>query len=162
MSRLISKLVKVLLFAAVSVIVVVLVGMRTKCEPVMSVMRRVNRACWNPRAMKTAGTSGAYASVIRHVGRTSGQVYETPVTAEPTDDGFVIATPYGPGADWVKNVLASGTATIVDEGVVHDVDRPEIVSMHSVESWFPDQDRRAHRLFGVDQCLRVRLAAGAD
>jgi hypothetical protein len=38
------------------------------------------------------------------------------MVAFATDDGFVIALPYGPGADWVKNVLASGSATIVNEG----------------------------------------------
>lgn len=162
MLRLIGNLVKVALVAIVTVIVVVLVGMRTKCEPVLSVVRKVNRGFWNPRAMKTAGTPGAYASVIRHVGRTSGQAYETPVAAEPTDDGFVIATPYGAGADWVKNVLASGSATIVDEGVVYEVDGPEVVSMNLVESSFPAQDQRAHRLFGVDECLRVHLVASAD
>jgi deazaflavin-dependent oxidoreductase (nitroreductase family) len=162
MSRWIVKLVKVKLLVITAVVVVVIIGMRAKCEPILSAVRKVNRAFWNPRAMKTAGTAGAYASVIRHVGRTSGHAYETPVAAEPTDDGFVIATPYGAGADWVKNVLASGTATIVDEGVVYDVDRPEVVRMNLVESWFSAQDQRAHRLFGVDECLRVRRVAGTD
>ena len=41
----------------------------------------------------------------------------------------MIALPYGPGANWVRNVLASGSATIVHEGQTLDVDRPEIVSM---------------------------------
>jgi len=161
MSRLIGKLVKVAVLAMATGIVVMLVGMRTKCEPILCAVRKVNRAFWNPRAMKTAGTLGAYASVIRHVGRTSGQAYETPIGAEPTDDGFVIAIPYGAGADWVKNVLAAGAATIVDEGVVHEVDRPEVVPINLVESWFPAKDQRAHRLFGVDECLRVHRVASA-
>jgi len=38
--------------------------------------------------MKTAGTPGAYAGAITHVGRRSGRVYETPVGPFATDDGF--------------------------------------------------------------------------
>jgi deazaflavin-dependent oxidoreductase (nitroreductase family) len=158
MSRLIVKLVKVKLLAITVVVVVVIVGMRTKREPVLSGMRRVNRAFWNPMAMKTAGTPGAYASVIRHVGRTSGRAYATPVTAVPTDDGFVIATPYGAESDWAQNVLASGSATIEHEGATYEVARPEIVAMEQVESWFGGGDQRAHRLFGVSECLRVANA----
>ena len=52
------------------------------------------------------------------------------------DDGFVIALPYGPNTDWLKNVLASGSATIVDEGNTYDVDRPEVVPMAEADRYF--------------------------
>lgn len=158
MSRLMVKLVMVKLFVLTVVVVVVIVGMRTEREPVLSAVRRVNRSFWNPQAMKTAGTPGAYASVIRHIGRTSGRHYATPVTAVATDGGFVIATPYGSGSDWAKNVLASGSATIVHEGATYQVDRPEVVPMKQVESWFTAGDQRAHRLFGVTESLLVSVA----
>ena len=38
------------------------------------------------------------------------------VEAEVTDDGFVIGLPNGTTTDWVKNLLADGTATIVNVG----------------------------------------------
>jgi hypothetical protein len=68
----------------------------------------------------------------------------------------VIALPYGPNTDWLRNVLASGSATIVDEGTTYDVDRPEVVALAVEERSFSPADQRAHRLFGVEQCLRVR------
>ena len=74
-----------LAFAALSVIF--LVGMRLKYAPVTTAVRRFNRAVTNPRAMKTAGEPGAMASAIRHVGRTSGTPYETPIGPVETDDG---------------------------------------------------------------------------
>ena len=77
----------------------------------------------------------------------------------PIDDGFVVALPYGLSADWVKNVLASGSATIAHDGSSYDVDRPEVVPLSAVGQQFSPADQRAHRLFGVDQCLRVRRAA---
>jgi deazaflavin-dependent oxidoreductase (nitroreductase family) len=122
---------------------------------VLDTVRRTSRAM-KPLALKSAGTPGAYASVIRHVGRTTGRAYATPVGAVATDDGFVIALPYGPNTDWLKNVLASGSAIIVDEGYTYDVDRPEVVPIAEAGRYFTPQDQRAHRLFGVEQCLRVR------
>jgi len=135
-------------------------GMRTKNPTVLGGVRRMNRSFWNPRAMETAGTPGAYASIVRHVGRKSGQDYETPVGAVATEDGFVIALPYGAQADWLRNVLASGSAVIVHEGETHSVDRPEVISTEEATRYFSPQDLRAHRVFGIDQALRVRHAAG--
>ena len=131
-------------------------GMRAKNPSVLGVVRRTNRAFWNPRAMETAGTPGAYASIVRHVGRTSGTNYETPIGAVATEDGFVIALPYGTQADWLKNVLASGSAVIVDEGETHSVDRPEVISSADAAGYFSAQDLRAQQIFGVDEALRVR------
>jgi hypothetical protein len=74
----------------------------------------------------------------------------------PIDDAFVIALPYGLSADWLKNLLARGSATIVHDGSTYDVDRPEVLALSAVEHAFSPADQRAHRLFGVDQCLRVR------
>jgi deazaflavin-dependent oxidoreductase (nitroreductase family) len=137
---------------------VLFVGMRMKSPLVLDAVRRFNRDVTNQRTMETAGTPGAYASVIRHVGRTTGQPHETPVRATATADGFLVALPYGTRADWVKNVRASGSATIVDEGTAHEVDRPEIVPMADVLSEFPRLDQRTISRFGVDQCLHVRRA----
>ena len=73
-----------------------------------------------------------------------------------TEDGFVIALPYGTQADWLKNVLASGTATIVDEGETYLVDLPEVVLTSEAAQHFPPNEQRTHRLFAVDQTLQVR------
>jgi deazaflavin-dependent oxidoreductase (nitroreductase family) len=145
------------LFFLLGVLVgVVLGGMRSKSPPVLNAIRRFNRNVGNPRQMATAGSPGAYASVIRHVGRTSGQEYETPIGAIATEDGFVVALPYGASADWLKNLLASGSATIVDEGSTYRVDQPEVVTMAEAIEDFPPKDRRMLRMFGVDESLRVR------
>ena len=130
-------------------------GMRAMSPVVLRAVRRFNRRVMNPRQMKTAGTPGAYAGFIRHVGRRSGRVFETPVGPFPTDDGFVIALPYGTGSDWVKNVLAAGSATLVTEGQTYEVDQPEIVPLGDVVEFLPSKERRNLRLFRVEQALRV-------
>jgi len=131
-------------------------GMRAKSPVVLRAVRRFNRRVMNPRQMKTAGTPGAYAGFIRHVGRRSGRVYETPVGPFATDDGFVIALPYGTGSDWVKKVLAAGSATLVTEGQTYEVDQPEIVPLGDVVAVLPSKERRNLRLFRVEQALRAR------
>ena len=150
-----------LVVALVAVAAVFVVGMRTKSPPVQNAIRRMGRAS-KPLVLRSAGTPGAYASVVRHVGRTSGRDYETPVVAVPTDEGFVIALPYGTTTDWLRNVLAAGSAVIVHEGDTHSVDRPEIVPRAVGNPHFPPQEQRSHRLFNVDDFLLVRRAPLAD
>lgn len=140
--------------------VVFMVGMRRKSPLVLDAVRRFSRRVTNPRVVRTAGDAGAGASLIRHVGRTTGRHYETPVGAHAVPGGFVVALPYGTRADWLKNVLASGAATIVDEGTTYSVEQPALVATSDVAPHLPAKERRTLRMFKVDQCLRVEHAAG--
>lgn len=154
--RRVAYLVGAMVLGVLTFLTLVMVGMRTKSPRVLRFVRRVNRAVSNPIQMRSAGHPGAYASIIRHRGRISGQRYETPVGAEATDDGFVIALPYGTTTDWLKNLLADGTATIVNEGETYEVDRPEVRSLASEIDRFRTADQRNLRRFRVEQCVRVR------
>ena len=135
--------------------VVFLEGMRRKSPVVLDAVRKTSRAT-KQVVLKSAGTAGASSSVVHHVGRNSGTTYQTPIDAVPTDDGFVIALPYGENTDWLKNVLASGSATIVHDGKTHAVGKPEVVPRAEAEHLFPESTQRTLRLFKVDICLRVR------
>lgn len=157
----IAVVVGVVTLLLVVVVIAFLLGMRNKSPFVLRIVRRFNRAVVNPRQLRTAGTPGAYASVIRHVGRRSGRPYETPVGAFATEDGFVIALPYGSDPDWLKNVMAAGTATLVHEGSTHAVDRPELIATTAAAPYLPDKEVRNLSRFAVDQCLRLRIA-GAE
>lgn len=145
-----------LVVALVLLLLGFLLGMRAKSPVVLRTVRRFNRRFVNPRQMRTAGTPGAYAGVIRHVGRRSGRVYETPVGPFATDDGFVIALPYGTTSNWVKNVLAAGSATLVTEGQAYELREPEIVPLDDVVEALPRGERRNLRLFRVELALRAR------
>ncbi|MCF6742997.1 nitroreductase family deazaflavin-dependent oxidoreductase [Blastococcus sp. KM273128] len=131
---------------------------RAKWPPVQRAVRRFNRDVTNPRQLATAGQPGAYAAVVHHRGRASGTAYRTPAVAVPTGDGFVFALPYGPGADWVRNVLTGGGATVEHEGRSVPVERPRLVPAAEADRFFPPFERRMHRLFGVGDFLRVTEA----
>ena len=85
-------------------------------------LARINKRVFNPRELRR----GRYP-VVTHVGRSSGTVYRTPCDAFPTRSGFVMVVRYGPRSDWVKNVLAAGSATLRVEEADHALTSPRLV-----------------------------------
>ena len=160
------------LAAAIGGIVIVVIGlavtfvagMRHKSRLVLNAVKRLSRAM-KPLMMKSAGTPGAYASIVRHVGRRSGRAYQTPVVAVATEDGFAVALPYGPTTDWLKNVLAAGSATIVTGGSEYVVDQVRLVPLEDVNRYFPRKEQHQHLRFAVRDAARFHrsdLGAPAD
>jgi hypothetical protein len=66
-----------------------LVVFRVQIRSINDAVCAFNRHILNP-AMMTLDRRHWYAAVLRHKGRRSGREYATPVTADPTEDGFVI------------------------------------------------------------------------
>lgn len=89
-------------------------------------LAQVNKRVFNPREIR----KGKYPVVV-HVGRTSGKTYQTPLDAYPTGSGYVLVARYGPESDWVRNVLAAGTATLRIAGEEHPVDSPRLVAQEA-------------------------------
>jgi deazaflavin-dependent oxidoreductase (nitroreductase family) len=81
------------------------------------------------------------------VGRSSGRPYETPVAAFPTASGFVVALPYGRGAEWCKNLLAAGGGTVRYAGATVAVRDPA----------FLDRDQALAALDGLPRAVFSRL-----
>jgi deazaflavin-dependent oxidoreductase (nitroreductase family) len=55
-------------------------------------------------------------SLIRHVGRTSGRTYETPLILARVPDGFIAELTYGERVNWYRNVVAAGGCVVVYRG----------------------------------------------
>lgn len=66
--------------------------------------------------------------VITHVGRSSGETYTTPLDAHSVEGGYIFILMYGSDSDWVKNVLAAGTATLTVDGIDVELANPQLVS----------------------------------
>ena len=106
--------------------------------------------------MRLAGRRYFFAGVIRHTGRRSGREYATPIWAVPTTEGVVISLPFGESADWLKNLLAAGRATIETRGEIWEVAEPEVLDR---ETAWPSLPRRARLLFGlagIERHLKLR------
>ncbi len=107
--------------------------------------------------MRSAGTEKSGTSVVRHLGRRTGRTYETPVVAVEHEGSFLIALPYGGRTDWMKNVVASGKATVLTRGRAYEVDQPEVIAMADATGYFRPKEQKLHRRFSVDTCLRVHI-----
>ena len=77
----------------------------------------VNRA-----AARAARSGHGPFSLVRHVGRKTGTVYETPLILARVADGFVAELTYGPDVDWYRNTVAAGRCLIIFRSVEHPVD----------------------------------------
>jgi deazaflavin-dependent oxidoreductase (nitroreductase family) len=55
-------------------------------------------------------------ALIRHVGRTSGKSYETPVILVKVAEGFVAELTYGERVNWYRNSVAAGRCVVVYRG----------------------------------------------
>ncbi len=133
-----------------------IVGWRVKSPLVLGPIVAFSKRFMNPSQMRTAGTPGAYAGIIRHRGRVSGTAFETPIGIVAEGPAFLVALPYGSRTQWLRNVLAAGTATVVHEGRTCRVDAPELIPMASVVDRFSTSDQRMFPVLRVDNCLRLR------
>lgn len=149
-------LVGLLVVALVATAAAFVVGMRRKSPLVTGAVIALTKRFINPGALRTAGQSGTTTGVVHHRGRTSGTAYATPVDIVPAGDAFLIALPYGTRAQWVRNVLAAGSAELTVAGVTWRADRPELVPTDQVRDAFPRSDQLGFRLLGTDRCLRLR------
>lgn len=91
----------------------------------------------NPLTRRLARSSFGPFSLVRHIGRRSGTVYETPLIVSRVANGFVIELTYGPDVDWHKNVMAAGGCTVVWHGQEYVIDKLEPIDTTSGIAAFP-------------------------
>ena len=73
-------------------------------------LAQMNKRIFNPREIRRG-----IQPVLIHMGRSSARTYRTPLDAHPLGDGYLFIPLYGPRTDWVKNVLAAGSAPLDPE-----------------------------------------------
>jgi deazaflavin-dependent oxidoreductase (nitroreductase family) len=100
----------------------------------------------NPVALRSARSGRGPFSLVRHVGRKTGTVYETPLILARTDDGFIAELTYGTNVAWYRNIVAAGRCTIVFNGDEYFVDKIE-----------PCSTEEGLRAFGNPAALLLRL-----
>jgi deazaflavin-dependent oxidoreductase (nitroreductase family) len=120
-------------------------------------LAKLNRRVTNPILGVVARRVPPFA-ILRHRGRVSGKVYETPIMVFRRDGVAVIALTYGPSADWVRNVLAAGSCQLVLRGTASRWVAPAVVHTPEVTDRLPLVVRLALRLLRSDEFLWLRAA----
>jgi deazaflavin-dependent oxidoreductase (nitroreductase family) len=98
----------------------------------MRLIARFNRHVTN-RTQQLWATRLRHAAVIEHRGRNSGKTYQTPAMAFVEDGSLAVVLNYGEQSDWVRNVVAAGTAVVLHRGKRYTLSAPRIVSLDSPE-----------------------------
>jgi deazaflavin-dependent oxidoreductase (nitroreductase family) len=123
--------------------------------PLPRFVARFNKVITNRLFAPVAGRVPPWA-VVEHTGRRSGQTYRTVVWAFPRGSDLVIALTYGPGADWVRNVLSAGMCRVKWRGhwrVSHQV---EVISGPAALALLPPLLRPVLTIAGVHSVLHLR------
>jgi hypothetical protein len=101
------------------------------------ILRRVaKQKLLDQMTRRLARSSFGSFSIVRHIGRRSGKLYETPIVVGPLKDGFVIELTYGPDVDWHKNVVAAGGCMVVWHGQEYVIDTIEPVDTETGRAAF--------------------------
>lgn len=95
-------------------------------------------------------------AVVTHTGRKSGRTYQTPIYAFGADESFVVSLTYGPGADWVQNVLASG-GRLLRHNTEFTIANSSIVGRSEAWPTLPRAVRLWLRLLRVTHFLHLNL-----
>jgi deazaflavin-dependent oxidoreductase (nitroreductase family) len=94
--------------------------------------------------------------LLRHRGRRSGRAYATPVVGMRVPGGFAIPMAFGEGADWYRNIVAAGGATIRKHGTEHQLAEPAAIDPDSATSPFPDWQKPVFRALGIRRFLFLK------
>jgi deazaflavin-dependent oxidoreductase (nitroreductase family) len=88
-------------------------------------------------ALRAARRGGGPFSLVRHVGRRSGETHETPVVLARVPEGFVVELAYGEEVNWLRNVEAAGGCVVRFGGTDYRVDGLEPLDPGTARAAFP-------------------------
>lgn len=118
--------------------------------PLPRLLAEINKRVFNPREIRRG-----VRPVLTHVGRASGKTYHTPLEAFPVGGGYLFIVMYGSGSDWVRNVLASGRATLRIEGREIELDNPRVLTGEEAWQLLPPDTKRPPGFMRVTELLRM-------
>lgn len=110
----------------------------------------VNKRLFNKMELKRG-----VRPVLNHVGRSSGKRYRTPLDAHRVEGGYMFILVYGSGSDWVKNVLAAGTAVLEIDGDEIDLVSPRLVSSDEAWKLMPEGTKTPPSLLRINELLQM-------
>lgn len=96
----------------------------------------------NKRSFNKMEIKRGVRPVLTHVGRSSGKTYHTPLDAHQLDDGYIFIINYGSRSDWVKNILAAGSATLRIDGREIELTSPRLVSEEVAWQLLPPETKK--------------------
>ena len=115
-------------------------------------LAQINKRVFNPMEIRRGARP-----VLIHAGRSSGKTYRTPLDAHPLPDGYVFIPMYGPRTDWVRNVLAAGSARLAIGGQEIALESPRLVWKRDVWPLLPATTKTPPGISDDSELLRMDI-----
>jgi len=125
-------------------------------------VRVFNKHVTNKILIHISGKNFGHFAILSHTGRRSGKRYQTPLIAEPIENGFVIALTYGKKVDWYANVKAKGSCSLYWKKKDYPLINPEFVDKDIGLLAFPVFIRSALKMAGIVYFLKLETPAESD
>ena len=116
-------------------------------------LAQINKRTFNKMELKRG-----VRPVLAHVGRSSGKTYHTPLDAHKVDDGYIFIINYGSRSDWVKNILAAGSATLRVEGNEVTLVSPRVIMKDVASQQLPGTTKWPSGFMNVTECLQMDIS----
>ena len=113
----------------------------------------INKRVFNPGQIKKG-----VSPVLTHVGRVSGRTFQTPLDAHPVDGGYIFILVYGSGSDWVKNIIAAGTASLRVEGEEIPLKSPRVITEEVAWELLPPTTKRPPKFLRISEYLQMDVS----
>ncbi|GAA0308520.1 nitroreductase family deazaflavin-dependent oxidoreductase [Kineococcus aurantiacus] len=127
--------------------------------PIPMAVARANRAVLN-RVVRRVAPRTRSLGLLTHRGRRSGREFTIPVNVFEVESGGAgrirLALTYGPGTDWVRNVLAAGGCTLRFRGRTLELTDPRLVH-DPTRAGMPPFVRFALARLGVEEFLDLTV-----
>ena len=116
-----------------------------------------NKVVTNRLFRPLAGTVPPWV-LVEHRGRRSGRLFRTVVWGFPNQADLVFALTYGPGADWVRNVVAAQHCRVMYGGRWRSFQFAEVLTGPRGLALLPPGLRTLLRVGGVHNVLHLRAS----
>jgi len=120
-------------------------------------VRVFNKHITNKALIHICGREFGHFAILSHTGRKSGRLYQTPIIAEPIENGFVIALTYGKKVDWYANVKAKGSCSLYWKKKDYQLVNPELINKEIGLKAFPVIIRSALKIVGIEYYLKLEI-----
>jgi deazaflavin-dependent oxidoreductase (nitroreductase family) len=125
--------------------------------PMPRFMAHVNKRTFNKLTLRRGASP-----VLIHTGRRSGRTLFTPLDAIPVERGYIFFVIYGRRSDWVRNVLAAGSAQLSIDGKTIDLTAPRLIPRNDARPLLPPGTSEPPDILRVSEYLRMDVASGGD
>jgi deazaflavin-dependent oxidoreductase (nitroreductase family) len=120
-------------------------------------VRIFNKYIFNQFTLRFAETGKSPFSILRHVGRYSGRIYQTPVLASYVSKTVIIPLSYGENVDWLRNILTQGGCEIRWRNNWMHAINPMIIDSETAFTILPEKRRNIFERFKLEKFLRMQV-----